>query len=790
MASRYWVGGSATWDSTAGTKWATTSGGTGGAAIPTSADDVYLDASSGSVTVTLSGFSVCNNFTCTGFTGTLSHPAAVNLQVYGSLLLVSGMGYSYASSTTSIITLCAVGTGKNVSTGGKTLGTLVFNGIGGGWTFQANATIDYITLMAGAVATNRKSITTYNFLSTGSSVQSLTLSDSLIIIDGGINDGWKIFGSDLTLDAGTSSIVVTATAKYFYGGGKTYYHVEIETTSGALTLTGQNTFSTLIVTNGLDLLVGDNQTVGNFGLSTPSAQQRINVLSKKYDVVITITAAVTSLEYASFYNITGAGAAAWTGTSLGDIGGNSGITFTAPVTRYWRGFASSDWSNPNSWSATDGGMWGVSAPLPQDTAIFKTITLGYTDVKLDWAFLCKITATEASRAITFNRLGVTGYYVCGDLTLSSNVTINTGYSWTALNSLNINQASASISTDMRIACRSDETVTLTSDFSMTATSYGLYVYNGTLNANNYDVTVPKFAALGSASSLSMGSGTWTLTHTGNVWDTSSYSIGTQNVGTSTVVVNNTTATAKTLKTGSWTFYNLTITGDNIAWDGSATINALALNNAGCTNGFKMGTGTKTISSFSTNGSAGSPSLLRSTTTDTARTISMASGTVVEEYMDIRDSTATGGATWYAGGTSINSGNNTGWIFGSAISPTTLASTTAFGTLTTKQTVTMVGLASTLAIGSMSVLGAGQITSTGIVPTLSFGTLVITVGTGFTATGFTNTNLFGYFAAFPKVGSATSFTPTARPKTNYSGGNKHGTDYVKAAKNKTSYSHDR
>lgn len=41
MANRYWVGGNANWDATAGTKWATTSGGAGGAAVPTAADDVF-----------------------------------------------------------------------------------------------------------------------------------------------------------------------------------------------------------------------------------------------------------------------------------------------------------------------------------------------------------------------------------------------------------------------------------------------------------------------------------------------------------------------------------------------------------------------------------------------------------------------------------------------------------------------------------------------------------------------------------------------------------------------------
>ena len=59
MADRYWVGGTATWDATVGTKWSTTSGGAGGASVPTSADNVFFDANSGAVTVTVSGTRVC-----------------------------------------------------------------------------------------------------------------------------------------------------------------------------------------------------------------------------------------------------------------------------------------------------------------------------------------------------------------------------------------------------------------------------------------------------------------------------------------------------------------------------------------------------------------------------------------------------------------------------------------------------------------------------------------------------------------------------------------------------------
>lgn len=43
-------------------------------------------------------------------------------------------------------------------------------------------------------------------------------------------------------------------------------------------------------------------------------------------------------------------------------------------------------------------------------------------------------------------------------------------------------------------------------------------------------------------------------------------------------------------------------------------------------------------------------------------ISKPSGIVECDYLDLTNSNATGGATWYAGENSIDSGNNTGWIF--------------------------------------------------------------------------------------------------------------------------------
>lgn len=44
------------------------------------------------------------------------------------------------------------------------------------------------------------------------------------------------------------------------------------------------------------------------------------------------------------------------------------------------------------------------------------------------------------------------------------------------------------------------------------------------------------------------------------------------------------------------------------------------------------------------------------------TLSKASGTVTADYLSLKDSTATGGATFYAGSHSTDVSGNSGWIF--------------------------------------------------------------------------------------------------------------------------------
>jgi hypothetical protein len=88
--------------------------------------------------------------------------------------------------------------------------------------------------------------------------------------------------------------------------------------------------------------------------------------------------------------------------------------------------------------------------------------------------------------------------------------------------------------------------------------------------------------------------------------------------------------------------------------------------------------------------------LSSSSAGSAATLSSASGNKLSDRLLIQDSTATGGATWYAGSHSINVSNNTGWIFGDysmVVADATSAHSTDGITLTQAHTLAAVADAS-------------------------------------------------------------------------------------------------
>ena len=162
---RYWVSGTGNWtDATA--HWATSSGGAPVTAnLPTQADNCIIDKASGfssGGTITIdSSQSNCNNFIAiSGHNYTIN--ATNTMNIYGSLQLENGTIIGGNAS----FNLLATSSGKTITTAGKALKNIIFNGSGGVWTLQDNLSADNsITITAGTLDVGSgKTITALNNL--------------------------------------------------------------------------------------------------------------------------------------------------------------------------------------------------------------------------------------------------------------------------------------------------------------------------------------------------------------------------------------------------------------------------------------------------------------------------------------------------------------------------------------------------------------------------------------------------------------------------------------------------
>jgi hypothetical protein len=205
--------------------------------------------------------------------------------------------------------------------------------------------------------------------------------------------------------------------------------------------------------------------------------------------------------------------------------------------------------------------------------------------------------------------------------------------------------------------------------------------NATVNLNGKTLTVGTTYGTG-------GTGTKNLTFNGGTLvcpaaSTTAFNNAgptgfTTTAGTGTGTISMTSASAKTFVGGDST-YNctlnqggagaLTITGNNTFNNITNTVQPASIL-------FTAGT-TTTFNNFNLNGTAGNLITIGSVTAAT-HTLSKASGTVSGDYLSISYSIVTGGAAWYAGANSTNSGNNTGWIFSNAPPGVTLATGLTIG----------------------------------------------------------------------------------------------------------------
>lgn len=306
MANRYWVGGTNTWNATAGTKWALTSGGVGGQAIPTSSDDVYFDGASGNVTITLSASINSYNLNFTGFTGTIAGTAQIN--IYGSLVLSPSMTLTH----TGIKYFRGTGI-HTITSNGKILSACSFVGTGTYTLLDDLNVSGALVLEKGTLDADIFNVSCYNFSSASGEIRVLYMGSGLWTITGRTGVCWNINYSNITLHKETANIKFTGNSTGtigFWGYGLEYNELSIETTgTHSFDINNSNTFSNLKINAGRSVNFYDNttQTVSNFeAIGTNLGIIYLDKIMQGYNVgqILTISVINGGVNYSYFDALT------------------------------------------------------------------------------------------------------------------------------------------------------------------------------------------------------------------------------------------------------------------------------------------------------------------------------------------------------------------------------------------------------------------------------------------------------------------------------------------------------
>jgi len=605
MANRYWVGGTGNWDAATTTNWAATSGGAGGASVPTSADSVIFDAASNATlyTVTVTASATCLDLTVGApasgkitFAGSSAINIAGNLSFSGG---TAGITYTY----TGAITMSGASATYTINLNGIILNnqSFIMNGVGS--TFQLTSAF---TTLGGFTLTNG------------------------------------------TFDGNSLTVSMTGVAQTI-SGNVTFYN---------LTRTG----SGVVKTSSLSL-IGNITVTNNLVFNGNSAINRLEILSSAKGTPRTITAANVSCSYLDMGDITGAGAGSWnlsaiTGLS-GDCGGNSGITFTTAATQTATGTTSFSWSNVARWTSR--------IPLPQDDVVINNAFGTSQTITADMPRLGKsidFTGTTWTTGLTFAMTTNGTFY--GSFTLISGLTLSgtSLYVYEGRGTSTLTTFGLTFARSFTVNCGAG-TLLLGGNFTMGVTNT-LRVTTGTLDTNGYVVSAGLVSATGGT--LTLGSVTHLITGVGSAWSITGTTL-TAYTGTIkfTDTTNSALTFAGGNKTyynvwfsrGASTATN-TISGSNTFYDfrdDGSIAHTIA---------FTTGT-TQTVTTFTVSGTAGQLISINSTTTGTHTLVKTGTSyNISRDYLNIQHSIATPSSTWFAG---VNSTNNqgvatagSGWIF--------------------------------------------------------------------------------------------------------------------------------
>ncbi|HRP91083.1 MAG TPA: PKD domain-containing protein [Edaphocola sp.] len=689
-ATLYWVGGSGNWNDA--TKWSNSSGGSTCNCVPTNADDVVFNANSftgGGQTVTINAQAYCKNMTWTSGLPSPTLVGSYQLDIYGSLTLSSTMNLTYTGS----IYFKSNSGNSTITTTGKTLSTIYFDGTGGAWALQDALTCNgSIYLNSGFLNTNGVNVQAYRLNATGSGVKSLSLGNSTVTLSYGGSDAWWVSSSNTTFSAGTSTIVLTGANATMDCSSLTFNNVTFQNTSSTSARfysANNSSFNNIIFAGGGSNIGGGTYSVNNLTLATSKSYSFSGTANLSGTLTANGTCAVpttitggtlnkttgsVTIDYVQLTNVVAQGGATFTANNVTDFGGNTGWTLNTPTpkTLYWIG-NSGNWTDPAKWSATSGGSTANCIPTQYDNVVFdaNSFTGGGQTVTVNAQAYCKnMTWTSGLPSPTL--VGSYQLDIYGSLTLSS--TMNLTYTGSIYFKSNSGNSTITTTGKTLSTIYFDGTGGAWALQDALTCNGSIYLNSGFLNTNGVNVQAYRLNATGSGvKSLSLGNSTVTLSYGGSdAWWVSS-SNTTFSAGTSTIVL---TGANATMDCSSLTFNNVTFQNTS-----STSARFYSANNSSFNNiifaggGSNIGGGTYSVNnltlatskSYSFSGTANLSGTLTANgvsgglTAISGGTISKTSGTVCVNYVNLTNSTATGGASFYAANSQNTSGNS-GWVF--------------------------------------------------------------------------------------------------------------------------------
>lgn len=303
-----------------------------------------------------------------------------------------------------------------------------------------------------------------------------------------------------------------------------------------------------------------------------------------------------------------------------------------------------DNSTVGGWSNTSGGASNGTVPDGTTDVIFDSSSGTARTITIGGSANCATLNTTGSNGMTFSS-AVNPVTVNGNVNLTSTVqmSILTTGGPCALTSGGTPISSLNVAGLMTL----QDNLTVTG--AVTSTSL-----NGSIDANNKNLTAASVSSTSGSPTFTMGSGTWQLTGTGSVWDSGSATI---TPNTSTIKLTDNSSSAKTFVGRGDTynnFWNATQGTGTVTITGANTFNNVKVD-AGRTQIFPSGN-TNTVTSFTADGTGGTVTI-KSDSLGTAATLAKSGGgSIYLDYCSIRDITATPSSTWNARNSTNVSGN--------------------------------------------------------------------------------------------------------------------------------------